>query len=288
MSKIISTGHGNTPIIFVGTHRGIKIYLKLEGENPSGALKDRLVSWVMSHTPESQWSDKILLDASSGSHGFALALWGARNSVPVTIVSNVKISEENRRAILATGATFHLEGKITKESRDYCLRLNEESPDDYFFFDQLEQNAAYPAYHAIAKEILRDLPQTGTIVASKGSGVTLRGICDALRNEPVKVFGTIGFTGDQSIVGTYKPGADYETDAIRHLVTQTNYLGDIPVHFESVMTTWKKLLSKGFLVGPQGAGVYQSIITLIDQGRIKESVVGVAGDTALKHLSRLG
>ena len=271
----------------LGLYRNVAIYLKLEGQNPSGALKDRLVSWVMSQTPKSEWGGKTLLDASSGSQGCALALWGARNSTKVTIVSNSKVSEENRRAICALGATLRLEGKVTKDSRNHCLSMIEESPEEYFFFDQLGRIGAHHAYKAIATEILRDLPEIKNIVASKGSGVTLLGICSATHDTEVNVYGTIGLKGDQSIVGTYKPGSDYETDSILQLPKQHSYCGDMAVSYNEVMTVWKSLLALGYMVGPQGAGVYWSIIKLIQRGEITESVVGVVGDTGLKHLSRL-
>ena len=82
MENILET-IGNTPLVRVGELNGSKIYAKLERFNPGGSIKDRPV-FEMFKIAEKQGllKNKIMIEASSGNTGIALAMIGAVKNYP--------------------------------------------------------------------------------------------------------------------------------------------------------------------------------------------------------------
>ena len=98
---------GNTPMIQIGDS---DVYVKLEGFNPGGSVKDRAVFWMLKKamargevTP-----DSVLIEATSGNTGIALAMLGAQLKLKVIIVMPESMSIERRRLVQAYGAQLIL------------------------------------------------------------------------------------------------------------------------------------------------------------------------------------
>ena len=68
---------GNTPMIQIGDSN---VYVKLEGFNPGGSVKDRAVYWMLKRAMErgEVTRDSVLIEATSGNTGIALAMLGAQ------------------------------------------------------------------------------------------------------------------------------------------------------------------------------------------------------------------
>ena len=93
---------GNTPLVKISEN----LYGKLETTNPSGSVKDRLVSYIVE---EALRVDKInssskLIEATSGNTGISLAMIGADLGLPVTIIMPSNMSEERRQMMRTYGA----------------------------------------------------------------------------------------------------------------------------------------------------------------------------------------
>ncbi|MDH4199204.1 MAG: pyridoxal-phosphate dependent enzyme [Spirochaetia bacterium] len=102
---------GNTPLLKI-THLtknllpGIEIWVKLEGANPGGSVKDRPAIQMIKDGIQSGHltSDKIILDSTSGNTGIALALIGSVLKIPVTLCMPSNVSMERKAKIKSYGA----------------------------------------------------------------------------------------------------------------------------------------------------------------------------------------
>jgi cysteine synthase B len=103
---------GNTPLVELTTLNNnpkVRIFGKLEGCNPSGSVKDRSAYYMIKKAEESGeiTPKQIILEATSGNTGIALAMIGAAKGYPVTLVMPDCVSVERRR-ILEAKSTLYL------------------------------------------------------------------------------------------------------------------------------------------------------------------------------------
>lgn len=276
---------GNTPVVRLGTHRNATLWAKLEGQNPTGSLKDRTASAFVKTGIEKFGTSREFIDASSGSFACALAYFSRVAGAKCTVVVNSKISDDNLAFLQTQKATIIRHGEVTGESREKCLSVVREDPSHWIFTDQLTNVEAANIHEtSTAPEILKER-NVAAVIGSKGSGATLCGITRYVQkhNLRTKVFGAVGIPGDvKKIAGTYVEGTDFVSRFIEELEDAPSY-EDIAVTFEEAMTNCVKI---NVLVGPQGGGVYTAALKAIEKHDIEGDVVLVMGDTLLKNVSR--
>ena len=101
---------GNTPLVELNALNGVKprvkIFGKLEGNNPGGSIKDRPAYWMIKKAEESGElaSGKIILEPTSGNTGIALAMIGAAKGYPVRLCMPACVSIERQHILQALGA----------------------------------------------------------------------------------------------------------------------------------------------------------------------------------------
>jgi cysteine synthase len=195
---------GNTPL--VGLTRmspkpGVHLWAKLEGQNPTGSLKDRIAK-KMIEAAEAEGTltpEKIILEPTSGNTGIALAMVARRKGYRLTVVIPDNASEERIRLLELFGAEviFSPGDKGTNGSIDVAKRL---SQDDRYFMPFQYGNAANPDahYEGTGAEIVRDLPEVTHFVAGLGTGGTLMGVGRRLHehNPDVKIVAAEPELGD--------------------------------------------------------------------------------------------
>src|SRR5215469_15287173 len=132
---------GSTPQVKVHGEipEGVSIYIKLEGANPTGSIKDRACIRLIQNAiaTEDLKPGMILLDASSGNLGCALAYYAKMLEYEAYVVSSSKLTAEKRDFIGYYGAYLHLIGNYTIEGNLYCSELVKENPGRFCFLDQL-------------------------------------------------------------------------------------------------------------------------------------------------------
>ena len=96
---------GNTPLYHI---ENTDIYVKLEKYNIGGSVKDRAVLRMLQGAMEKGdiTKDSVLVEATSGNTGVALAMLGAVYHIPVTIIMPDTMSMERRQLVRAYGATL--------------------------------------------------------------------------------------------------------------------------------------------------------------------------------------
>ena len=172
---------GNTPL--VGIQRlspkpHVRMWAKLEGQNPTGSVKDRIALAMIDQAERdgSLHAGKTILEPTSGNTGIALALVASRKGYPLTVCIPENASEERVRLLELFGAeiVFTAAHQGTNGAIDVAVRM---SKDDRYFMPYQYGNPANPRahYEGTGQEILRDLPEVTHFVAGLGTGGTLTG-----------------------------------------------------------------------------------------------------------------
>src|SRR5580692_8884486 len=177
---------GNTPLVATsGLDTGLcKLFLKLESQNPSGSIKDR-VGLYMIEAAERDGRIKpgaTLIEATAGNTGLGLALVAARKGYRLLLVIPDKMSQEKIFHLKAMGAEVVMtRSDVVKGHPEYyqdkAARIARETP-GAFYINQFT-NPANPQAHeeTTAPEIWEQMHrQLDAVVCGVGTGGTLTGL----------------------------------------------------------------------------------------------------------------
>jgi len=175
---------GNTPLIELprlSPKREVKLYAKLEGQNPTGSIKDRVaVAMVEAAQVE---PGQELLEPTSGNTGISLALVARLKGYRLTCVMPENVTEERRRLLRLYGA--EIVESPGEEGSNGAVRVAQELAEREPRFRMLFQyaNEANPRAHydGTGAEIAQALDCVDVLVAGLGTGGTLMGAGRRLR-----------------------------------------------------------------------------------------------------------
>ncbi len=181
---------GNTPIIEVSElspNQDVKIYAKLEGQNPAGSVKDRIAkAMILSAEREGKrTSGSVILEPSSGNTGIALAMISSIRGYHLKIVLPDNVSIERRQLLEVWGAEI-ISSPGSEGSNGAVRRaqqLAEENPDWVFLYQY--GNEANPEIHytTTGPEIFQDVPDISHFIAGLGTSGTLMGVGRFLKEQ---------------------------------------------------------------------------------------------------------
>jgi cysteine synthase B len=211
---------GNTPLVEIrrmNPNPAVRIYAKLEGFNPTGSLKDRIIKFMVERA-EAEGTlqpGKILLEATSGNTGISLAMFAKLKGYRFIAVLPESMSVERREILAAFGTEVVLspgeEG--TNGAIRVAKKMLEENP-EYVMLDQYANPMNPQAhYETTAAEILNDVPHPiDYFVAGLGTGGTLMGAGRRLKEEnpktqiiAVQPYPKSGLQGLRSLLDGYTP-----------------------------------------------------------------------------------
>ena len=165
----------------------MELYAKAEWLNPGGSVKDRAALKMVADAELNGelTSDKIILDATSGNTGIALAMIGAALKYGVELVMPENVSQERKTTLQALGAKVVYTNPL--EGIDGAIRrvkqMFEDTPDRYFYADQYSNESNWRAHYLTTGEEI--IEQTGGkithFVAGVGTGGTLMGVSRKLK-----------------------------------------------------------------------------------------------------------
>ena len=178
---------GNTPLVEIphfSPKPGVRLYAKLEGQNPTGSVKDR-VAYAMVRRAEREGllrPGQTILEPTSGNTGIGLALVGRLRGYPVTVVMPENVSEERVQLLRAYGAriVFSPGDRGTNGAIEVAEELAGDS-EYYLPFQYGNPSNIQAHYDGTGAEIARDLPGVTAFVAGLGTGGTLMGVGRRLR-----------------------------------------------------------------------------------------------------------
>jgi cysteine synthase A len=193
---------GDTPIVQltqVVPDDGATVLLKLESQNPTGSMKDRM-ALAMIAAAEADGRLKpggSVVEYTTGSTGGALALVCGVKKYPLHIVTSDAFAQEKRDHISVLGAQMHIlpseGGRMTEKlTLDMVEKAREIAADTgAYWTDQLRNTDQLKAYEGLADEIWTQCDShVDAFIQSVGSGGCIRGVSQRLRslNPAVKVF----------------------------------------------------------------------------------------------------
>ena len=190
---------GNTPLVEINninTKKNVKIYGKLEGQNPGGSVKDRaaygMISMAMKRG-DIKRGDK-LVEATSGNTGIALAMIAQVAGLEMTLIMPDNSTIERVQTMKAYGAEVLLTpaAKTIEYSRELAqdMAVNQ----GYYMLNQFGNKDNYGAhYRTTGPEIWNDTDGTVThFVSAMGTTGTIMGVSRYLKemNPKIQIVGT--------------------------------------------------------------------------------------------------
>ena len=178
---------GDTPLVELrqcSPSPGVRLFAKLEGTNPTGSVKDRIVKEMVLDAEKDGLlkPGDTIVEASTGNTGIALAMVGRSRGYNVRVVMPENVYPEIPRTLVAYGAAVEqipaengVRGAM-EVAREMARR------EGWLMIDQFCNPSNTKAhYETTAPEILRDLPHVDVFVAGLGTGGTLMGIGQRLK-----------------------------------------------------------------------------------------------------------
>ena len=179
---------GNTPLVELprlSPTPGVRIFAKLEGRNPTGSVKDR-VAKAMIEGAEAEGAiapGQTILEPTSGNTGISLALVAKLKGYPLTCVMPANATEERRRVLRLYGATI-VDSPADQGSNGavrLALQLAEQDPRYFMPFQYANEANPRAHYEGTGAEIAEALERVDVLVAGLGTGGTLMGTGERLR-----------------------------------------------------------------------------------------------------------
>ncbi len=178
---------GNTPLVELSRFAPgpVSVYAKLEGQNPTGSIKDRIAK-AMIETAEAAGElepGRRLLEPTSGNTGISLALVAKLKGYPLTCVMPQNATAERRRLLRLYGAEI-IDSPAAEGSNGavrLALELAEREPSFFMPFQYANEANPRAHYDGTGTEIANALDRVDVLVAGLGTGGTLMGTGERLR-----------------------------------------------------------------------------------------------------------
>ena len=179
---------GDTPLVELTRltpKASVRMYAKLEGQNPTGSIKDRVAKSMIDAAEASGELEpgRHLLEPTSGNTGISLALIAKLKGYPLTCVMPENATEERKRLLRLYGAEIILSPAAEGSNGAVRMALELAEADPRYFMPFQYGNAANPRahYEGTGAEIAAALDRVDVLVAGLGTGGTLMGTGDRLR-----------------------------------------------------------------------------------------------------------
>jgi len=279
--KTILDHIGNTPLIKVEDN----IFAKVEGFNPGGSIKDRIVLNMITEA-EKQGILKqgdTLVEATSGNTGVGLSMVGAMKGYKVKVIMPESTSEEKIKMIKVFGGEVILveNVKFRKAVID-DIKERIRNGEKLVFLNQYENQMNPMAhYDKTAEEILSQLEnKIDYFVAGMGTGGTITGIGRKLKEK----YPDVKIIGVQPIQGEIIEGLRSLKDGFVPPIIDLEIIDEIyDLEADKALKAREEIAKRGILVGPSsGAALYVS--QLIKKDNPNKNIVTVFPDRGERYL----
>jgi len=179
---------GDTPLVELSRltpRASVRMYAKLEGQNPTGSIKDRVAKSMIDAAEASGELEpgRHLLEPTSGNTGISLALIAKLKGYPLTCAMPENATEERKRLLRLYGAEIVLSPAAEGSNGAVRTALELAEADPRYFMPFQYGNEANPRahYEGTGAEIAAALDRVDVLVAGLGTGGTLMGTGERLR-----------------------------------------------------------------------------------------------------------
>jgi cysteine synthase A len=296
---------GNTPLValrHVPPRTGARVLLKIESENPTGSMKDRM-ALAMIEAAEADGRLKpggAVVEYTGGSTGTSLALVCAVKGYPLHIVSSDAFTREKLDHMRLLGARLKIVpsdgGRMTQELFRAMIEAARviTAETGSFWTNQLENAGQLPGYHKLGEEIWA---QTGGaidgFVQSVGTSASLRGTGEALRKHNPKIRVVAVEPAESPVLSGGKPGA-HKIDGIGVGFIPPLWRADLVNAIEPVSTedatamAFRLAREEGIFVGTSTGANVVGALRLAAQLGPDATVAAIVVDTGMKYLKTFG
>jgi cysteine synthase A len=287
------------PLQRIVPEESARILLKLEYENPTGSMKDRM-ALAMVEAAEADGRLRpggSVVEYTGGSTGVSLAFVCAAKRIPVQIVTSEASSKEKRDHMTALGARLTLVASPTGETtKALTLEIIETArrlaaaPGSYWT-DQLNNTDQLPSYERMGEEIWEQTNgKVDAFVQSVGTAGSLRGISTRLRvhDEAIHI---VAVEPEESAVLSGRPSGSHKIEGtgagfIVPLWTETLADEIQTISTQEAMATARRLARhEGIFAGTSTGGNVAVALRVAARLGPDHTVVTVAVDSGMKYLS---
>ena len=287
------------PLRHLAPEGSARILLKLEFENPTGSMKDRM-ALAMIEAAEADGRLRpggSVVEYTGGSTGVSLAFVCAVKRIPLQIVTSDAFSREKRDHMTALGARLTLVASqaggmtraLTLEMIETARRLAA-APGSYWT-DQLNNTDQLASYDRMGDEIWDQAEgKVSAFVQSVGTGGSLRGVSSRLRAHARAVH-VVAVEPDESAVLSGGPSGSHKIEGVgagfivplwnKELVDEIH-----TVSTDEAMATARRLArEEGLFAGTSTGGNVAVALRIAARLGPDQTVVTVAVDSGMKYLS---
>ena len=280
---------GNTPLVeiqYLNTNPNVKIYGKLEGNNPGGSVKDRAAYGMIMgalQRGDIKPGDR-LVEATSGNTGIALAMIAQLTGVHMTLLMPANSTKERVLTMEAYGAKVILTdaSKGIEYSRELADEMVEK--EGYYMLNQFANPDNYGMhYKTTGPEIYRDTQgQVTNFVSSMGTTGTIMGVSRYLKEQNPD----IQIVGVQPTEGSSIPGIRRWSPEFLPKIFEDHRVDkkiDVSTE-EAVIMTRRLAKEEGILAGMSSGGTMHAALQLA-QSLESGVIVSIVCDRGDRYLS---
>lgn len=280
---------GNTPLVEVeklNTNSNVRIFCKLEGNNPGGSVKDRAAYGMISEAlkrGDIKPGDK-LVEATSGNTGIALAMIAQLKGLKMHLIMPDSATEERKKTMRAYGAELILtpSEKTIEHSRELAEEMA--STGEYFMLNQFGNADNWRMhYRTTGPEIWNDTNGEVThFVSAMGTTGTIMGVSRYLKeqNENIQIVGT------QPTDGSKIPGIRrWSPEFLPKIFEPDRVDRIIDVSQENATNTTRRMAKEeGILAGMSSGGALYAALKLASELN-SGTIVCITCDRGDRYLS---
>lgn len=280
---------GNTPLVEVlniNPKPQVKIYCKLEGQNPGGSVKDRAAYGMIKGAMDRgdiQAGSK-LVEATSGNTGIALAMIAQRMGVRMTLIMPDNATPERVKTMKAYGAEVLL--TPAEKTIEYSRKLAEEMAEsgEYFMLNQFANPDNYGMhYRTTGPEIWKDTAGEIThFVSAMGTTGTIMGVSRYLKEQNPE----IQIVGTQPSEGSRIPGIRrWSPEFLPKIFEPERVDRIVEVSREQAISMTRRMAAEESIMGGMSSGGALHAAVEVARGLETGTIVCITCDRGDRYLS---
>jgi cysteine synthase B len=280
---------GQTPLVELSRlspKPGVTIYAKLEAQNPTGSIKDRVAKAMIEAAEASGELEpgRALLEPTSGNTGISLALVASLKGYPLTCVMPENATEERKRLLRLYGADIVSSPAEEGSNGAVQLALAMAEADPKWFVPFQYANEANPRahYEGTGAEIAMALDRVDVVVAGLGTGGTLMGVGERLR----ETFPDVVVAAAEPLPGDPVMGLrSLEDGYVPPILDVTKLDRKVLVSNEESVAAVREMLRLEGILGGVSAGAVVHVARRLASELEEGVVVAILADGGWKYLS---
>jgi cysteine synthase B len=279
---------GNTPLVELGTitpNPDVRILAKLESHNPTGSIKDRTALALIEDAENRGLIEPgdVIMEPTSGNTGISLAMISRVRGYRLIAVMPDNVTEERRQLLRMYGAEI-IDSPGAEGSNGAVALAQRLSQERGVFMPYQYGNPANPRAHATgtADEIVRDCPEVDVLVAGLGTGGTLMGCAERLKQHraDIQIVACEPLQGDP-VMGL----RSLDDGFVPPILDIARLDRKLLVANEDALLMTRRLASDEGLFAGVSSGAVIHTCARIAAGMDRGTVVGIVADGGWKYLS---